>query len=387
MDNLKKVNIPRLNFWEKADIPFALLSIVAAALKATVTGVFRDQSSPEKFAHHVKAAVIRRLLDRTSGPQKLYVYLISWMDLEDEGGRGGIENSADDPTARYINLPTTDVYISVMHKGGHRPEIVSLAHDAEGFWLGNKDAKTVVVYYHGGGFAMAAVSAHFQFWLDLIHEVNNYGHDIAVFFLHYTLTPYATYPTQLRQAVEALRHILVDTDRSASSVILGGDSAGGNLAMATLLHLSHPHPEIEPILLLAPLAGVFSLSPWINFKGDWISMKENRWKDIITPGALRTWSAVYIADKGVDYWNEPDRAPVGWWKNAKTERMLILAGRDEILLSSIEQFAKKIKSVFWNSIYYVGYGESHDAPFFVEAGSKEGTQTGNKLRKWILSLL
>ena len=50
---------------------------------------------------------------------------------------------------RYMNPLTTDVYTSVMEKRGLQPEIVPLPHDAEGFWLGNKNAKNVVVYFHG----------------------------------------------------------------------------------------------------------------------------------------------------------------------------------------------------------------------------------------------
>jgi len=193
---------------------------------------------------------------------------------------------------------------------------------------------------------MAALPAHFEFWLDILQVVNDNGHDIAVFFPRYILTPYGTYPTQLRQATGALRYILNETGRSPSSVIVGGDSAGGNLAMATLLHLSRPHPEIEPITLSEPLAGVFGFAPWINFSRDWPSIKESAWKDILTPGVLKTWSTAYVRGVEGDAWNEPDRAPVEWWKDVKTERILILAGSDEILLSSIEQFAKKIK-VCW----------------------------------------
>lgn len=48
-----------------------------------------------------------------------------------------------------MSPPTTDVYTSVMQKRGLKPEIVSLPHDTEGFWLGNKNAKNVVIYYHG----------------------------------------------------------------------------------------------------------------------------------------------------------------------------------------------------------------------------------------------
>lgn len=190
---------------------------------------------------------------------------------------------------------------------------------------------------------MAATPPHFEFWVDLLQVVNGNGHDIAVFFPRYTLTPRARYPTQLRQATEALRYILTDTGRSPSNVIVGGDSAGGNLAMATLLHLSHPHPEIEPISLSAPLAGVFGFAPWVNFNRDWPSMTENAYKDIIPPSALEKWSSAYLNNGEGDSWSEPSRAPAEWWKDVKTERILILAGADEILLSPIEAFAKKVK--------------------------------------------
>lgn len=148
---------------------------------------------------------------------------------------------------------------------------------------------------------------------------------------------------QLRQAVEALRYVLNETGRSPSNVIVGGDSAGGNLALATLLHLSHPHPDIEAMTLSSPLAGVFGHAPWINFSLYWPSMVENAYKDIITPSILCRSSEAYLNGKASDSWSEPDRASTDWWKDVKTERLLIMAGTDEILLSSIESFAKKLK--------------------------------------------
>jgi acetyl esterase/lipase len=278
-----------------------------------------------------------------------------------------------------------------MQRRGLQPEVVDLPHGTEGYWLGNKDAKNVIIYYHGtsiillgidphhflspilamcacnplaihqtsmpkanlnpvqptgGGFAMAAGASHFDFWLDLLQVVNENGHDIAVFFPRYTLTPHEVYPTQLRQAVGALRYILTDAGRAPSNVIVGGDSAGGNLAMAVLLHLSHPHPDIDPITLSGPLAGVFGYAPWINFSHDWPSFKENAYRDVITDQALGRWSNAYLDGKQGDSWSEPDRAPAEWWSDAKTERILLLAGGDEILLGPIESFAKKVKVCF-----------------------------------------
>lgn len=237
----------------------------------------------------------------------------------------------------------------------------------------------------GGGFAIPAIPAYFEFWLDILQALNETGHDLAVFFPRYTLTPHATYPTQLRQAVEALRYIINKTGRSPANVIIGGDSAGGNLTAATLLHLSHPHPEIEPLALSAPLAGVFAYAPWINFSTEWPSMKDNLWKDIITPDVLTRWSASYRAGNLADNWNEPLNAPAEWWDGAKTERILILAGGDEILLSPIQEFVKKIKSVFEEVTFVVGYDESHDAPFYTMV--KEETQTGSELRQWLAARL
>jgi len=232
---------------------------------------------------------------------------------------------------------------------------------------------------------MPAIPSHFEFWLEMIRALNENGHDLAVFFPRYTLTPHAVYPTQLRQAVEALRYIINETGRSPANVIVGGDSAGGNLASATLLHLSHPHPEIDPLELSAPLAGVFAYAPWVSFSTEWPSMKENEWKDIITPNLLVGWANAYRGNKAADNWNEPFNAPTEWWADAKTERILVLAGGDEILLSPIEEFAKRIKSVLPETTYVVGHDESHDAPYFVS--TKEETQTGLELRQWLAARL
>ncbi|KAJ5985918.1 hypothetical protein N7499_007793 [Penicillium canescens] len=349
-------SIPQLGFWEKADLPFAHLSIFASVLYHAITGVFRGKASPKRYDHHVMAAMIRKLVDRTSDRQK-----------------------------QYLNAPTSDTYTAVMKKRGLQPETVALPHGAEGHWLGNKNAKNVIVYYHGGGFAMPAVPAHFEFWLEMLRALNENGHDLAVFFLHYTLTGTGEYPTQLRQAIEALRYILNTTNRSPSNVIVGGDSAGGNLATATLLHLSHPHPEIEPLAVSAPLAGMFAYAPWVNFSTDWPSFKDNQWRDILTADVLTTWSDAYRGGKPADQWNEPFTAPVELWRDAKTEKILILVGGCEILLSPIEAFAKKIKSVFPETVYYVGVDETHDAPFFLS--TKEETQTGSELRQWLAARL
>ncbi|KAJ5361316.1 hypothetical protein N7541_002160 [Penicillium brevicompactum] len=343
---------PNLGFWEKADLSVTRLFVFPSLLYHAIAGVFRGKASPRRYDHFIMTNVIRKLVTRTTDRQK-----------------------------QYLNAPTADAYTDAMKKHGLQPETVDLPHDAKGLWLGNKNAKKVVVYYHGGGFAMPAIPAYFEFWLEMIRALNENGHDVAVFFLRYTLTPHAQYPTQLRQAVEALRYIVNETGRSPADIIIGGDSAGGNLTSATLLHISHPHPEIEPLALSVPLAGTFAYAPWVSFSTEGPTMKSNQWKDILTTDILTGWANAYRDDKIADNWVEPLNAPAEWWKDVKTERIMILAGADEMLLSSIEEFAEKIKSVFPETTFVIGEDESHDAPFYICANKP--TQTGTELRKWL----
>lgn len=178
----------------------------------------------------------------------------------------------------------------------------------------------------------------------MITDINSQGHSLAFFFLTYSLTPHASYPTQLRQCVEALRYIVIRTGSLPSNVFIGGDSAGGNLALAVLLHLSHPQPDIEPLEISNPLAGIFTIAPWGCLRLDgWPSEEENRYKDLFLKQAGDKWAQAYLNDRLPDFWTDPFLAPDEWWCGARVKHILILAGSEEILLSQIENFVPKLK--------------------------------------------
>ncbi len=191
---------------------------------------------------------------------------------------------------------------------------------------------------------MSADPVFFDVYSRLITDINSQEHDIAFFFLTYTLTPHASYPTQLQQCVEALRYIVVQTGRSPSNVFIGGDSAGGNLALAVLLHLTHPQPAIEPLEISRPLAGIFVIAPWgcLRFDG-WSSEKENRYKDLFLKQAGDKWAKAYLNGRLPDSWSNAFLAPDEWWCGTQAKHVLILAGSEEILLSQIENFVPKLR--------------------------------------------
>lgn len=72
----KIINVPQLGFWEKADLPFAQLSIAVNVLFAAITGVFRGKASPRKYSHHLTAAAVRRFCDRLTDRQRQYVLYV-----------------------------------------------------------------------------------------------------------------------------------------------------------------------------------------------------------------------------------------------------------------------------------------------------------------------
>lgn len=193
-------------------------------------------------------------------------------------------------------------------------------------WLGPKTSKKVLLYFHGGGYVLPASPGHWT-WLyegqqRLAGRVDG-GFSVVV--PEYSLAPGGQYPQQLREGAEVLRWLVEQmgyqpenvSSRSTRLVVLcrllsdhvecprrmltqrqiliAGDSAGGNLSLALLLHLLHPHPSLPTLpKLSAPLAGAVLISPWCKFATDDASFKRNAGSDMIAPAAVERWSNLFM---------------------------------------------------------------------------------------------
>lgn len=269
---------------------------------------------------------------------------------------------------------------------------MDLPEGAKGFWIGNSQAKEIVVYLHGGGFALPGTPLHFQLYQSVVDSLKKAGKDIGVFFISYTVTPHAIYPTQLKQAVEGVRHIL--DSRAASDVILAGDSAGGNLAIGVISHISHPHAAIAPLEMKDSFRGLFVMSPWVTFRSDWPSSTTNANRDIFSLAILERWSDAYLGPGGKkgnqsDYYMEAATAPESWWEGAKVQDTLVITGEEEILRDGIVDWADKWKKAGnVKTTVVVGKGEPHDAalyaPYLMEVGP-DGT--GSVMDSWLKARL
>jgi acetyl esterase/lipase len=182
-----------------------------------------------------------------------------------------------------------------------------------------------------------------SFWTSLGQDLTKVNKSVAFLFVAYTLVPFGTYPVQFREGVEALDYVLNDLGRFPSDVILAGDSAGGNMCLAVLSHLSHPSPDVPEVKLDSKLKALVLVAPWVSFRTDWPSSHSNQYKDIVVPAVGRMWSSGYLAGRPTSPYAEALEAPASWWEGAKVEQLLCVAGSDEILIDPITKWIEKYK--------------------------------------------
>jgi acetyl esterase len=95
--------------------------------------------------------------------------------------------------------------------------------------------KPALIYLHGGGWTIFSLETHDRLMREYAGRTG-----AVVIGVDYALSPEAKYPVALEQVYTVVRHVssLEDShDIDTGRIAIGGDSAGGNLAMATCLRL------------------------------------------------------------------------------------------------------------------------------------------------------
>lgn len=156
--------------------------------------------------------------------------------------------------------------------------------------------------------------------------------------LEYTLVPECEYPGQLAQAVAALRLIL--KYRKPSEIIIGGESAGGNMALAVLAHLQQPKPGITPLALPASdkFRGAVAISPRTANLATAESFRTNSGKDFMSEHSLVAITASWKPE--ADVWAAPVLAAKGFWDGFRAEKLLLVVGADEVYRDDVCHTAK-----------------------------------------------
>src|SRR5215813_15186977 len=107
-----------------------------------------------------------------------------------------------------------------------------------------------LVFFHGGGWVIGNIETHDAVCRKLAHEG-----ELIVISVDYRLAPEHRFPAAVDDAVTATRWVAAnakDLGIDATRLIVGGDSAGGNLAAVVALTARDGGPKLAAQLLIYP---------------------------------------------------------------------------------------------------------------------------------------
>ena len=184
----------------------------------------------------------------------------------------------------------------------------------------------VVIYYHGGGYVMGSIDTHEELMSRISRETN-----ARVLGIDYRLAPEAPFPAAVEDGLAAYRWVL-SQGISPANILLGGDSAGGGLTLATMLAARK-----ESISM--PAGGIL-FSPWTDLTASGVSVKSREGVDPMIPNRdiLITIAANYHTDT-----TEPLVSPL-LADLTGLPPLLIQVGDAELLLDDSTRLAERAKA-------------------------------------------
>ncbi len=168
------------------------------------------------------------------------------------------------------------------------PDLVVETVDAGGVsadWVTAPGADTnrAVLYLHGGGYVIGSPKSH----RELMGRLSGTS-SARVLGIAYRMAPESLFPAAVEDSVTAYRWLL-DQGFEPARVSISGDSAGGGLAMATLVAI---RDEGLPL----PACAV-CLSPWVDMEGTGESMETRAAVDpMVQKEPLLEMAKTYLGD-------------------------------------------------------------------------------------------
>jgi monoterpene epsilon-lactone hydrolase len=147
------------------------------------------------------------------------------------------------------------------------PDVQCEAIDCDGVageWsiVGGSEPSRVLLYFHGGGYCSGSILSHRR----LVTEAGRAA-GMRTLAIGYRLAPEHPYPAAHEDALAAWR-FLRRQGLAASSIVVGGDSAGGNLTLGLINRLRAAEEELP--------ACAWLLSPWtdLTMSGETLATKD-----------------------------------------------------------------------------------------------------------------
>ncbi|MCB1647022.1 MAG: alpha/beta hydrolase [Pseudomonadales bacterium] len=238
-------------------------------------------------------------------------------------------------------------------------------------WIAGKDAdfSRVLIYLHGGGYVIGGPDSH----RDIAWRLSEAG-AMRVLLVDYRLAPEHPFPAAVEDATTCYRH-LIDHGYDPARIAIAGDSAGGGLTIATMLHLKNlgmPLPNCAVVY-----------SPWADLSNSGDSIVANEKKDVmLTPAALKKFATLYLGERDP---KAPLASPL-FGDLTGLPPILIHASDSEILQSDSERLARRLREAGGDVELKLWPKMPHVFPVFaarIPEGKVALEETGDFLRKRI----
>ena len=196
---------------------------------------------------------------------------------------------------------------------------------------GAGDRPGALLYLHGGGWVVGSPDTHDRLTRELAAAIG-----VPVLSLAYALAPEHPYPAGLRDCLDAARWLGAHAAAlgiDPARLLIGGDSAGGNLAAATLLELKDTGgPAYRGAIYIY---GAFALDAETPSRRAWGD------RDLVLSAKLMTWfDRLYLAPDAPR--SAPSISPIRGDLRGLPPAVLVVGTLDP-LLSDSELFAAALE--------------------------------------------
>ena len=203
----------------------------------------------------------------------------------------------------------------------------------------------VIIYGHGGGFCVGSADARRKLGG---HLARHLGAEVVI--TDYRLAPEHPFPAAIEDSVAVYRSLLAERG-GKGRILIAGDSAGGNLAIATTLKLR---------VLGEPLpAGIIAFSPWLDMEHTGEAIETNAGTDtLVNRAMLEGLAATYLGGASpTDPLANPLKADL-----AGLPPVYLNAGSSEALLSDTTRFAEAAEAAGVSVTMSIAEGMQHVFP-------------------------
>lgn len=178
---------------------------------------------------------------------------------------------------------------------------------------------TAVLWLHGGGYNIGSIGSHQPL---ASHLATALGAPVLV--PAYRLAPEHPYPAALDDA-DAVWTWLTDQGHDPSTMVIGGDSAGGGLGLALATRLRDHARALPGALAL--------LCPWVDLTASHPVPPARVAADVVlSPAMLQGWAAGYAGDTPLD---DPGVSPLFGDLQGLPPVIIEAGGRDTLLDDAI----------------------------------------------------